>query len=580
MQFLDTSRIRVRVDQRFAANDGTQLSVDLYLPADVGRYPALLIRTAMDNNHASRSPGATQTMPAASDRWKGFAAQGFIVATADVRGRGDSDGAFRPFVHEASDGVATVAWLRSLSESNGRIGAFGSGYAAFCAWAAVAADARIDAIASISPFGAIGEGLCHRGGAVRLDSLFWMHLTGGRTLQPAAVPPWPQVHRCLPIITMDAALGRNDVAWGEWLEHLDTRDAFWAPLTLADRLSSRAIPGLHITGWWDAHLGGARYYYDAAKRSGTPQTLIIGPWDTAAVRRPTSIVGGTDFGPRSLIDVDEILMDFFCAQLRDEPNTFANPSTRLFITGRNEWIESDVWPMRRGSARELHLASGGAANTRRGDGALSDTAPSAATADTLTSNPQRPVDFQPNFTSFAAVAFSLTLDQRHITARDEALVYTSTPFIETLTVMGRPIVTLTVSTDVPDADLFVLLSDSFPLGLRDLHLSHAAIRLATLEGFSPGEPVTFTLELDDLAHDFLPAHSARLTVVPSLFPLYARNPHRTNYLGAAEPTVAVIELHHGPGSPGILDLPAGDCCHLKSSGQNVARILWNARGSR
>ena len=50
MRFLDTSRIRVRLDQRIAASDGTQLSIDLYLPPDAGRYPVLLIRTAADNN--------------------------------------------------------------------------------------------------------------------------------------------------------------------------------------------------------------------------------------------------------------------------------------------------------------------------------------------------------------------------------------------------------------------------------------------------------------------------------------------------------------------------------------------------
>jgi hypothetical protein len=45
-----------------------------------------------------------------------------------VRGRGDSDGEFYPFRHEGCDGAETIAWLRSLPESNGRVGMYGFSY--------------------------------------------------------------------------------------------------------------------------------------------------------------------------------------------------------------------------------------------------------------------------------------------------------------------------------------------------------------------------------------------------------------------------------------------------------------------
>src|ERR1700722_6766694 len=159
MRFVDTSRIRIRLDERVRAHDGTELSVDLYLPSFPGRYPVLMNRTVVDNNRGGR-PGISSP-PA--ERWKAYAAQGYIVAVSDVRGRGDADGTFIPFVNEASDGAATIAWLRSLDECNGKIGLFGSGYGAFCAWAAAVTDRHVDAIVSISPFGAVGEGLAHRG---------------------------------------------------------------------------------------------------------------------------------------------------------------------------------------------------------------------------------------------------------------------------------------------------------------------------------------------------------------------------------------------------------------------------------
>jgi uncharacterized protein len=554
MRFLDTSRVRVRLDQRVVTVDGTELSVDLYLPPHPGRYPVLLHRTPADNNRWPRI-GSPMPQPAAADRWKAYAAQRFIVATADVRGRGDSGGVFAPFVHEGADAAATVDWLRKLPECDGTVGAFGSGYAAFCAWAAIAAGARIDAIASISPFGAIGEGLVHRGGAARLDWLFWMHLIGGRTLQPPALPPWPAIHRHLPLRSMDTALGRADIPWKAWLEHFDPEDPFWAPVRLAERLAARPVPGLHVTGWWDAQLGGARYYYEAARRSGAAQSLIIGPWDSAAVRRPASVMGGFDFGLRSMIEIDEILPEFFGAQLRGEANQWTKPNTRYFVTGRNEWVDGEGWPAGIGESRELHLASGGCANTRRGDGVLSEAGSASSVADEVTDNPAMPVEFQAAFKSFAAGEWALSLDQAHITARDEALVYTSVPLTEVLTVCGRPSVSLTVRCDGPDADIYVLLSDVFPLGSRDLHLSHAAVRLAAARKLTPKEPLVVRLTMDEVAHDFLPGHSVRLTVVPSLFPVYARNLHQACYLDAMDPAVTTIALYHGGPDVAYLRLP-------------------------
>ena len=54
MRFIDTSRIRTRFDERVLANDGTELSVDLYFPPEQGSYPVLFQRTPADNNRAGR----------------------------------------------------------------------------------------------------------------------------------------------------------------------------------------------------------------------------------------------------------------------------------------------------------------------------------------------------------------------------------------------------------------------------------------------------------------------------------------------------------------------------------------------
>lgn len=556
MRFLDTSNIRMRLDERLAAADGTELSVDLYLPAAAGRYPVLLNRTPADNNRYGRA-GISEP-PA--ERWKSIAAQGYIVAAADVRGRGDSGGMFTPFVHEAADGAATITWLRTLEECNGKIGLLGSGYGAFCAWAAATVGEPVDAVVSISPLGAIGKGLLHLGGVVRLDWLFWMHLIGGRSVQPANVPPWRDIYRHRPLQTMDEALGRSDIWWRPWLEHARPEDAYWAPLDLAEGIASLEVPSLHLTGWWDGQAGAAEYYYRAARRSRAAAELIIGPWDTAALRHPALRVGGFDFGPRSVVDLDEEILNFFDRHLRGSPARGPRSAVRLFVTGRNEWVTAQDWPSGSGADFRLHLGAQAPANTRCGGGILSAEVARARGCDVATDNPEVPVEFQPQFVSFAIGANPLgfVLDQAHVTAHDEALVYSSEPLETAITVIGRPRITLTVRTEAADADLFVLLSDSFPQDARDLHLSHGALRLATSGQFRAGALTRVELELGALAHEFLPGHRVRLTVVPSLFPLYARNPHAKDYRSAAAPICADIELHHGPDSPALMSLPLAE----------------------
>jgi putative CocE/NonD family hydrolase len=267
-------------------------------------------------------------------------------------------------------------------------------------------------------------------------------------------------------------------------------------------------------------------------------------------------IGGIDFGPRAVLDLDETLLTFFDACLRNDGTTRVTDS-RIFVTGRNEWLNADDERFRAGRMLNLHASSTLGANTRCGDGVLTVAAPGRAGVDTMTHNPAVPVEFQPQFRSFAAGANPLgfTLDQSHITAVDEALVYTSEPLDRPITVFGQPRVTLSVRTHACDADLYVLLSDCFPLGAKDLHLSHAAIRLATLPQFRPGEWFKVEVELDRLAHDFLSAHQIRLTVVPSLFPLYARNPQTGAYTSGSECVIADIELQHGYDAPLCLTLP-------------------------
>jgi uncharacterized protein len=525
VKFVDVSRVRSRFLESLTARDGTELSVDVYLPPDEGRYPALVTRTPYDNNRLKRSVTGTTLLPSPADRCKKLAAHGFVVVACDVRGRGDSGGTFVPFAHEAADGADTVEWARALPECDGRVGLFGSGYAGFTALAAAA-----DAAAAWSPFRP--DGTPFRGGALRLDWLLWMHLVAGRTIQQVDVVPWLDVFRHRPLATMHEALGRDDIWWSQWLTD---------PPQLERHVP--AAPTLLVTGWWDSAADATLRYWDAL--SGEDHALVVGPWDDEATRAPRADVGGVAWGPSAAIDPDELLLEWFSAHLRGGGTP--RRGEHLFVTGRNEWTEGTAL---RPVPMNLWLASGGRANTRRGDGRLAQAAPADAPPDRFVHNPELPVLWQPDGGSLSRTAGErLTLDTAWATARDDVLVYEGEPAASSVLIRGRPVARLWVESDADDADWVVALEDVFPGGGRSVHLAHGIVRRTARE------PVEVEIELGPVAHELLPGHSLRLLVASSMWPVYAANLGGGDYLHDTEPLLSQHAIHHDGARPSRIELP-------------------------
>jgi len=55
-----------------------------------------------------------------------FAERGYVFVAMDVRGRGDSDGEFTPYVNDGQDGYDTIEWCAAQSWSNGNVGTLGT----------------------------------------------------------------------------------------------------------------------------------------------------------------------------------------------------------------------------------------------------------------------------------------------------------------------------------------------------------------------------------------------------------------------------------------------------------------------
>src|SRR5580658_3493862 len=147
---------------RCRTSDGVHLVSDHYYPYGLGPNPTLLMRQPYGRDIAS-------TVTYAHPVW--FASHGYNVVIQDVRGRGDSEGDFYPFRHEARDGAETIRWLRARSESNGKVGMYGFSYQGLTQL--LAAAEQPEGLVCIAPAMTacdLYSGWFYQGGALRLSS--------------------------------------------------------------------------------------------------------------------------------------------------------------------------------------------------------------------------------------------------------------------------------------------------------------------------------------------------------------------------------------------------------------------------
>ncbi len=551
---------RLILDARVPMRDGVELSADVYLPPEGdGPWPAILQRTPYDNT---------------ADFWVDVALymtqRGYAFVSQDVRGRCDSDGEWEPFVNEGPDGYDTIEWIADQSWSDGKVGMMGGSYGGLVQWlAAREQPPHLTALVSTAAAGRWGEELPYRFGTASSYWMFWLNLVGGRTLQQSiltnrTVPDWPRIFTHIPLRDTDLALGRTNTVWRKWLEH-NTYDDYWRQLSLAGHFQNIDVPVLHVTGWFDGDQWGELYNWHGMVNESPArdrQWLMVGPWDHAGTRNPKQELGGRDFGPDAVVDLNAIHVRFFDQWLKGiDTGQDRDRKVRLFVMGDNEWRDEDVWPPAGTVETPFYFHSGGSANTISGDGTLSCDPPAKEEpADTYTYDPDNPT---PSVPDLSALPFGdVPLDNRWKLDRDDVLVYTSMPLTEDVEITGHPFVMLHGESDCPDTDWHVALCDVHPDG-RSEHLVTGLLRAAYRDGLEatptpiePGKIYEYRIELMATSNVFKAGHSIRVTVASASWPGSARNPN-TNAPAGDDDVVCVAQntVHHSPLYPSHLLAP-------------------------
>jgi putative CocE/NonD family hydrolase len=326
--------------------------------------------------------------------------------------------------------------------------------------------------------------------------------------------------------------------------------------------------------WYDVSTAPNLETYNHVRRTARPemaarQYAVIAPTLHCAYKRATenTIVGERSMGDARL-DYDALTYGWFDVFLKGERNGLLDtlPRVRYFTMGSNRWQASDSWPPKGARPMTLYLASGGGANTLRGDGRLAARAPADDRPDRFTYDPMNPVpSYGGNVCCTGNAVQGGSFDQRRIEERPDVLVYTSEPLRQGLEVSGPVEVTLYVSSDARDTDFTVKLIDVDSAG-RAWNLDETIQRARWREGYD--RPPVW-MERDEVykvvlgpmqtSNWFAPGHRIRIEVSSSNFPRFDRNLNTggDNY-DEATGVVARNAVHHSRRWPSSVRLSVVD----------------------
>ena len=586
-----------KVDTTITMRDGIKLYTVIYIPKDVSQsYPFLMERTPY-----SAGPYGADRFPRRVGPTESLMNDKYIFVYQDVRGRYMSEGTnleVTPYisnkktnkdVDESSDTYDTVDWLlKNIKNNNGRVGLYGISYPGFYATACLpGAHPAIKAVSPQAPVTDefIGDDANHNGAFFLLDNFSFMNYFDMKRDGPVKNYAKPifnagtkdvyQFYLKMGTIkntNSEKYYNHKSVIWNEYLQH-DTYDAYWKARNIRTHLKNINIPTLVVGGWFDAEdLFGALHTYEAIEKQSPKNNnrLVMGPWTHGAwAGGEWSKFATHEFGSNtSKYFQDSLETTFFNYYLKDKGNFTAAEAT-VFETGSNEWKHYDVWPPKNSTTVNYYLNNNNKLSLQKEK--------SANAFDEYLSDPNKPVPYTDGIYGRRNNEY-MAEDQRFAALRPDVVVFETNELTEDVTLSGRIIADLFVSTTGTDADFIVKLIDVLPDNTPNPKDSRKGFTMAGLqrlvraevmrgkfrnsmekpEPFVPNKIAEVKFDLNDVAHSFKKGHKIMVQVQSSWFPLVDRNPQKFMRIPDADEKdfqKATIRIYHDAANASRIVLP-------------------------
>lgn len=555
--------------------DGVRLNATVYLPKEQRR----------------SSPCILTLTPYTAQLWHHFAlffaAHGYPFIAVDSRGRGNSEGEFRPLLQEADDGHDVVEWLASQPYCNGKVGMWGGSYGGYDQWATASRHpphlATIVPVASVYP----AEDFPMRKNVCSPYTMQWLTFVAGRTAQEKmffdGAMYWSMRYRewfesGTAFEALDGFLGNSSAAFREWTAN-PAQSPYWdRHVPTANQRAGIRMPILTITGLYDSDQPGAlRHYREhleaAPKEVRDRHYLIIGPWHHSGTRVPKREFAGLKLGPAALLDLPRLHLEWYAWTLGDgaKPGFLCKPFA-YYVLGAEKWRYSDSLESATAETRTLYLDSDGTASTVFASGTLSDEV-GRGNADGYI--------YDPRDTTIAATETAVdhplclrpTLptedltDQAIVFAHEgRALFYHSQPVEKPLDITGFFELTVWLAIDTPDTDFRADIYAIDPRG-GSLLLSSDWVRARYRKSLREQELIDTT---EPLRYDFdgfaftsirLEAGSRLRLMIGPMHSIYYQKNYNSGGIVAEETLQDArpvrVRLLHDPRYPSALSVPIG-----------------------
>ncbi|WP_226795622.1 CocE/NonD family hydrolase [Altererythrobacter sp. CC-YST694] len=421
--------------------DGTRLAVNIYRPSRSGAVeaqplPTIFVFTPYRARYRDEKGATVETALSDSLALRSLLQAGYVVAVADIRGKGASFGHRHGFQDrtEARDGYDLVEWLASQPFSNGKVGMIGCSYLGGTTFhTATTAPPSLKAVFI---------------GASDLDKYAFVR-NGGITAQFNTRPDEaPEVDLASEPVDADPDGTQLKQAVAEHGANTPMAQ-LWYSMPFRDSVSP-------LTGndFWNEVA--VYRYLDAIKDAGIA-TYFWGNWQD----EPTSqvILGAANLGGKFLagpgghcaspqgFDFAGEMVRYFDHYLKGIPNGIeAEPRATYWVEGlggQGEYVRSAQLPGVQSRPLAWYFAGGRSGTARSvNDGRLAIGAGAPGMDSFAVDYDLPPADY---FAFWAG-----PMDHK-------GLSYTSEPLKKPLPLVGFPVARLAVATDNPQADLWVYL---------------------------------------------------------------------------------------------------------------------------
>jgi len=470
--------------------DGVELATDVYLPLiHASPHGSVLLRTPYGKNDIAVVGYL-------------FAILGWPAVIQDMRGCGDSNGNNTVFRNSQTDGPDTVAWIANQSWSNGKVATVGPSALGICQYLMA---------------GANPPQLACQGIMVASPNLYKHAIYQGGEFRKELVEIWLKSQDALYVLP--EIFANENYSLG-----------FWTNVSLDDNWQDVNVPAIHMGGWYDAFLQGIVDGYDGYQHnSGTgalgKSKLIMGPWTHDGYI--TTKQGDLTYPENSLcwFTID-VFLDMIKQYTMAQGNAFDDwPAVSYYVMGDvtdidapgNEWRYADEWPIPATDASWYFNE----------DGTLSKTPQEDNEPITYTYDPSNPV---PNLGGQNLNLHPGPRDQTPVESREDVIVFTSSVLTETYEATGPIKAHLFVSSDCPDTDFTVKLTDVYPDG-RSMVITDGILRMRNRDGpdhwvwMEPGEIYEIDVNMLTTSYIWNIGHRIRVEVSSSNYPRFLANPN-------------------------------------------------------